>query len=409
MKILVADDDQASRRLVAAFLTRADYEVVAVENGEAALETMVGSEPPTVAIIDWVMPGLSGPDVVTKMRNMPFRIRPYVILLSAKNDKASVAEGLDAGADDFLSKPFNPLEMLARVRVAERTLNVQAELQQHIDELEALAQRYNLLGELVGHRRRVHDQPSVPVARTAPASPSAAKVATGSSTHLRPDEIDELMQGALAEVGLGELKPVRFDPKRATEERRSVSLLAWAGMVLAGEKCWIDLLLDADVEAADVLHALALNRRSGSDRETRRFLGEVHTIVTSAFRSAMQDRGAEILSPGLSRAIERVPGLPPLPLPDDTVHRAFGIEGTTITLSIARTPCPIQHRDPRDLAAGQIVAMDFPPPEVDAIPLVTRGSLVNERAIGKLVANAQREGRHLNVPVFVPSALALRV
>lgn len=407
MKILVADDDHASRRLVAAFLTRADHEVVAVESGEAALQTMVGPEPPAIAIIDWVMPGMSGPDVVTKIRNLTFRLRPYIILLSAKNDKASVAEGLDAGADDFLSKPFNPLEMLARVRVAERTLLVQLELQQHIDDLEALAQRYNLLGELIGHQRaRPEDNEPLRLSMSAPEA--RPPVAASSSTHLRPDEIDTLACRALAEVGLSDLQPVAYERKPA-EARRDVTLLAWSGMVIAGDKCWVDLLLEIEIEAAATLHNLALHRRSGSERETRRFLAEVHTVVTSAFRVALQARGADILSSGLSRAVERVPGLPALPLPEDTVHRAYGVDNTTLTLSIARSPCPMQQKDPRDLAAGQIVATDFPPPEIDTIPLVTRGSVVNERAIGKLVAYAQREGTRLGVPVFAPSTVALRV
>ena len=402
MKILVADDDHASRRLVAAFLQRADHEVVAVESGEAALETMLGAEPPSIAIIDWVMPGMSGPDVVMKIRNFAFRIRPYVILLSSKNDKASVAEGLDAGADDFLTKPFNPLEMLARVRVAERTLTVQLELQRHIDDLEALAQRYNLLGELIGHQRA---QPSPGVG---PVWHSARPTVPAGSTHLRPDEIDTLMHRALAEVGLGDLKPLAHEPHPALAAPGH-SILAWAGMVLAAEKTWIDLLLEIELHAAEALHAAALHRRPASERETRRFLAEVATVVGSAFRAALQARGGEVLSPGLSRAVERSAEVPALPLPEDTARRAYILDHAILTLTIARSPCPIQSKDPRDLGVGQIVAADFPPPEIDAIPLVTRGAVINERFIGKLVAYAQREGSRLAVPVFVPSGLSARL
>lgn len=404
MKILVADDDLASRRLVAAFLTRADHDVVAVDSGEAALEAMLGPEPPAIAIIDWVMPGISGPDVVTKIRNVAFRIRPYVILLSSKNDKASVAEGLDAGADDFLTKPFNPLEMLARVRVAERTLQVQLELQKHIDDLEALAQRYNLLGELISQRR------APGLARPASGVPMMAAprpaVVTG-STHLRPDEIDTFVRRAFTEIGLGELESVPYEPPPANGRRAGV--LAWSGMVLAGEQCWIDLLLEVEGPGAVALHTASLHRAPASDREARRFLAEVHTIVTSSFRAVLQGRGADILSPGLSRAVERTGDLPDLPWPEDTARRLYRIGSTRLTLSIARTLSHVQHKDPRDLQAGQIVAADFPPAEFDAIPLVTRGSVINERFIGKLVAYAQREGSRLGVPVFVPSPLSLKI
>ena len=132
-------------------------------------------------------------------------------------------------------------------------------------------------------------------------------------TRLKPDEIDALTQRALAEVGLGELQPLAYEPRM--NHYTSPALLAWSAMVIAGEKCWLDLLLQVDAAGADALHGAALHRQPASEREARRFLAEVQTVITSAIRTALQGRGADILSPGLSRAVERRPDAPPLPLP----------------------------------------------------------------------------------------------
>src|SRR6267143_3874427 len=136
MKILVADDDALIRRLLLALLAKLGHEVAAVEDGDAAWKALECSSPPALAVLDWVMPGLSGVEVCKRLRAHQSRSRTYVLLLSAKSDKQDVIAGLDAGADDYLVKPFDPMALLARFRVAQRIITYHHELQQHIDEME---------------------------------------------------------------------------------------------------------------------------------------------------------------------------------------------------------------------------------------------------------------------------------
>src|SRR5688572_29447631 len=154
MKILVADDDALIRRLLQALLSKLGHEVELVEEGHAALKALETTPPPQLAILDWVMPGLTGLEVCKKLRAKHTRSRTYVILLSAKADKQDAIAGLDAGADDYLPKPFDPMTLLARLRVAQRIITFQQELQTHIAEMETLLQRYNLLGEMFGKQGR---------------------------------------------------------------------------------------------------------------------------------------------------------------------------------------------------------------------------------------------------------------
>ncbi|QYK41684.1 MAG: fused response regulator/phosphatase [Paracoccaceae bacterium] len=125
--ILVVDDSKAQRCVLSVALMRGGYRVTEAASGEEALALCAAQEFDMV-ISDWVMPGMSGLDFVRAFRALPQRRYGYVILLTSKSEKAEVADGLDGGADDFLSKPVNPGELRARLRAGERVIGMQAEL-----------------------------------------------------------------------------------------------------------------------------------------------------------------------------------------------------------------------------------------------------------------------------------------
>ncbi|MFN4157046.1 MAG: PP2C family protein-serine/threonine phosphatase [Gemmobacter sp.] len=125
--ILIIDDSKAQRRVLSLALMRGGYRVTEAGSGEEALALCEGEDFDMV-ISDWMMPGMSGLDFVHAFRVLPKRRYTYVILLTSKSDKAEVADGLDGGADDFLSKPVNPGELRARLRAGERIIGMQAEL-----------------------------------------------------------------------------------------------------------------------------------------------------------------------------------------------------------------------------------------------------------------------------------------
>lgn len=135
MKILIAEDNAFSRTLLKKTLTKAGYDVVAAENGDVAWEVLQQDDPPKLALIDWMMPGLSGIEVCRKIREIDTAIPIYVILLTAKSDKDDVLEGFSAGADDFIKKPFDSGELLARIQVGRRLVEQQALMHCLIDSI----------------------------------------------------------------------------------------------------------------------------------------------------------------------------------------------------------------------------------------------------------------------------------
>ncbi len=125
MSILIADDDTLTRHLLQKTLEQAGYKVVAVENGRKALESLSSKVGPRLALLDWLMPGLNGLEVCREIRRHSEYPYIYMILLTSKTSKEDVVRGLEAGADDYLTKPFDLEELKARLRCGERILRLE--------------------------------------------------------------------------------------------------------------------------------------------------------------------------------------------------------------------------------------------------------------------------------------------
>lgn len=130
MKILIADDESVSRRMLQGLLVKWGYDVVSAEDGTGAWEILKPSNTPRMALLDWMMPGQNGVDVCRAIRKLRPEPYTYILLLTAKDAKESVVEGLESGADDYLTKPFNPQELKARIRVGLRLLDLEDNLVQ---------------------------------------------------------------------------------------------------------------------------------------------------------------------------------------------------------------------------------------------------------------------------------------
>jgi two-component system, NtrC family, sensor kinase len=163
VKLLLADDDIISRRPLERTLTGLGYEVIAVEDGEHAWEELSRADAPEIAILDWMMPELDGIEVCRRARARPDAPYVYVLLLTSRSDPRDLLDGLDAGADDYLTKPFDLKELDARLRAGARVVESQRELRRHIGLLQQAmatiesqqqailqASKMSALGEMAG-------------------------------------------------------------------------------------------------------------------------------------------------------------------------------------------------------------------------------------------------------------------
>jgi two-component system, cell cycle response regulator len=127
MQILIADDDDITRRILCKRLQALGYEVALARNGEDAWQMLQQPNAPYLAVLDWMMPGMNGLALCEKLRALERDISPYIILLTGRNDKKDLIAGFNAGADDYVTKPFDKDELYARIRAGERIIRSQME------------------------------------------------------------------------------------------------------------------------------------------------------------------------------------------------------------------------------------------------------------------------------------------
>jgi len=148
MRILIAEDDPVSRRVLEATLAKSGYEITVTTDGREAWEALQ-RDPPAIAILDWMMPGIDGVEVCRRARAIQSPTPTYLILLTAKSDKGDIVQGLEAGADDYVTKPFDRQELQSRISVGLRISELQRNLVDRIADLEAALARVKQLQGLL--------------------------------------------------------------------------------------------------------------------------------------------------------------------------------------------------------------------------------------------------------------------
>ena len=150
MKVLIAEDDVVTLTAVTRLLRNWNYETISVNNGDTAWTVLQAEESPLIVLTDWLMPGLNGDELCRLARKqLPHKPLHMILITATVLTIEKKVEGLASGADDYLPKPFDSRELLARLQVGERVLALQMELRQRVSELEeALAQVKQLQGLL---------------------------------------------------------------------------------------------------------------------------------------------------------------------------------------------------------------------------------------------------------------------
>jgi DNA-binding response OmpR family regulator len=148
-RILIAEDDAVSRRMLEATLAKWGYDVLSFSDGGAAWQALSQQETPSLAILDWMMPEMDGTEICRRVR-AESSLRPlYIILLTARGGKEDLVAGLEAGADDFITKPFDREELRARLQVGERIIALQRDLADRVRELQEALGRVKVLQALL--------------------------------------------------------------------------------------------------------------------------------------------------------------------------------------------------------------------------------------------------------------------
>lgn len=149
MNVLIAEDDAPSRLMLHSMLTRWDYTVTSASDGDEAWKILCEPEHPHLVILDWMMPGVEGPEIVRRLREREPENLYYAIIITSRSSKDSAANALNTGADDFVGKPFDHDELRARVAVGQRMNALQKTLSDHIKDLRQTLDRVKQLEGII--------------------------------------------------------------------------------------------------------------------------------------------------------------------------------------------------------------------------------------------------------------------
>ena len=383
MKILVADDDVVARKVLRAFLQQSNYEPVIVEDGEAALAALLAPDGPQIAIVDWMMPGLNGTDLCSRLRNSDLVIQPYVIMLSSKSEKGVIVEALDVGADAIKKKPFNIQDMHAQLRAGERAI-----LHQH-----ALCSR-------VGRPVRVN--------ATVPPGVLPASVKRGnqlpapahgdaSQPTPTPQELEGIVAEALRGLGFGHA----LRRERHGNDRRIPR--AWSGFLFRKERRWLDLVFETDDASLVHLREFMANQKSFGTDVRVVFHHEFPRAVCDGIRHTLSANGHQGICP--LRPLTTVRDRRPVMENEEAHH--FSVAGRTyFTFVLAPHASPLLHKPPLQLCEHDMLAEAYPPVATLGVPLLKQGVVLTDRLIKKLTDFAEAAQDVPPVPVYQPSPLA---
>ena len=384
MKILLADDDEISRKIIASFLARFGYESIVVQNGAEAWEILQTPQAPPLAICDWMMPRMTGPEVCARLRGIKQTVRTYVILLSSRNTKLDIVKGLDAGADDYIVKPCDLTELQARLRVALRSLKYEEQLRKTIAEYDALIRRHTMLGEIAGQRVAAHPAPAA-VPSPVAAAPEPAFISTAA-------DLGTLLCDALREVGLGQGQlEVDTSPPVATDF--SVLLPAY----VKRDARWVDLRLDITRSGAHALCRAVLRRPASSEHELLGVLAEAVHLLLGA-RSLAQ----------VKQMLGLVPVQPPvaarsdaLPKPAAAPAGRFSLKLPELTIHAATfaTPAVVKNKSLSHLQAGDLVVEAVRAPGDTGHFLLSAGEVINPHRLGTLAELPAAQAQSITVAV----------
>jgi CheY-like chemotaxis protein len=183
LRVLLADDNAVARRWLEHLLRKWGYSVVRASDGDEAWQILESDDPPELALLDWMMPKVSGIEVCRRYCTVDPKNFTYIILLTAKGETKDVVEGLEAGAQDYLIKPIERAELLARLRVGERTVRMHSQMRQRVEEAETLLRRHRVLGNML--RRHAPEGGEMPAAPGRPVSKPAAPARKASAPQQR--------------------------------------------------------------------------------------------------------------------------------------------------------------------------------------------------------------------------------
>lgn len=375
MKILVAEDSQSALKLIERLLKTEGYDFESYTDGRSALDALMRSDSPQIVILDWMMPEMSGLEVCQKLNASQLHLDKYIIILSAKDDKEDIARILNAGAHDYVTKPMNKDEFLARLKVAQRTLSFQNELRDKTRQLEDLVRKHNLLGEMVSHTEIAfegEEEAPTNFLRYDEESSTIAKA-------LRIDALsylNRLVKPALERMGL----TVSDLPANEPDTHNPVqgSALSWTSVVVESNDLWLDLVLEFPLGQAFGFLENVLNIKDPTQADIEDVASQMLSLIQGALSKYLNTQNIAIGVPFVPEAslVDDAPLL--YSVSKNRIQWNFECQGYKFSLNLFCANAPAQQRFTSNLHIGDVLSADIAPVERKETVLIKKWEVITD-------------------------------
>lgn len=291
IKVIIAEDDLVSRTVLEGLLKQNGYNVVGTySTGRSALATLSQNPDIQVAILDWLMPEMTGVEVCKQLMAKGLKEEKHIILVSTQTDKKFICEGLNNGADDYLTKPYNDLELISRLKVAERKVSAYHKLKQYTTDLETLARRNNLLGELAGKS----------IGAATPLKPgtsgtSSPNIPTGLSPSIANIQgviqFEATVKSTLEGLGVSGLTTQALPTPPVLKEE--TSFIAWAPLFYYEHNTWVEVVLASTKAHAQAIVGNILDEKSPTDQSIIDLFSEFANVMRGSSK-ALTDKNQPV-------------------------------------------------------------------------------------------------------------------
>ena len=403
MKVLIAEDDRDSAKLLRRYVQDAGHDVIMADDGNQTWKVLQREDAPKLAVLDWIMPGMSGVDICKALRAKRQNLRTYAIIITAKGKKKDVIEGLDSGADDFLVKPVDKGELLARLRVAERTIRLQERYVQVIDQQESLLRRHDLLGELVwklGHSnqnsRGVNSDLSDDLHQ-------AHKYSLGGESRALSN-MGHFLVGLLNEIGFAMTSSLA---SRISSANQNLDFSSWCALIVKGTGMWLDVKIESDRNTAGELFYLMSGKEGKSDTHLLDAMSELANMYVENLKMALKEEGIDALRPYIAKAMytRAVPAR--IPLGRRREQHILSGSGHVVRLTVIEYPVQVLKKAIARACCLDVLAEPVYQSAGTDLLLLNEGAALDYQYISKLHDFLGANEKQIPISVLEPSPLTL--
>lgn len=404
MKVLIADDSPSSLRMIERVVTDCGHEAVTCTDGKTALELIEQPNSPQIVILDWMMPEASGLEITQHMTQTGQKEQRYVMILSAKDSKQEIALILNAGADDYLTKPMNRDEFVARLKVAERTITYQNEMRLKSEQLEQMLRRHHLLNAMSRTSTLVLDE-------------QAGENAT--ACYKRHDQQSPLVENALQIDAIAYFDRIlapafqrmgldteTLNSTEVSHNQNDYYALGWRPLYIPSLELWVDLLVDTSSETLKHIAGRVLEPKMLSGGQILDFWGEVIGLAESAFSNHLLHQDIETITPFFSQASNFSNLHECYALSSLHLEWLLRLEGEHLCRAhVFLHASPVNHRIFRNLRPMEILAADITPVDRRDTVLMKRWEVLSHNHLRYIERWASYQTIRDSIATITPSPL----